>query len=416
MTALGAAAWRLRGWARRWFRSLLGVPVLAVLGGALLAVATLGLSLAIEAPTLATVDVAQQVLLAIGGATLTLAGFVLTIATLSLQFGATTYAPRLVEQLRRDRLLRFTLGGALGTFTYSIVVVLTVRSQHQDAATVATVLALVGATGTVLLFIALLDRLTARLRPGRTMAQLTEDARQAIARTYPDPASGAPEHGRDGVPGAASAGWAELPADAVVRREEGFGSLVDVDAAALATLARERAIQVDLLVPIGSFLGPDEPVALVTRAGSDAPADVDEEITAQVLGALALGDERTVDADPSYPLRLLVDIAIRALSPGLNDPTTAGQAIDHIGEVLVEASRRRLGPRALADDGRSLVVVPAPGWAALLDLAWTEIWHFGSDPQTRAALRTAFRRLQARVEPARRHELDELTSRLESAS
>ncbi|MDO8120798.1 DUF2254 domain-containing protein [Isoptericola sp. b490] len=402
MNPAGPLPWRFRAVVARWFRSLLGIPVVAVLAGASLAALTATLpSWVGPLPRVTTVDVAQRILPAIGGSTLSLAGFVLTIATLALQFGATTYAPRLVEQLRRERLLRLSLGGALGTFIYAILVMLAVNKEHPGVATVATTVAMAGATATVLLFIGLLDRLTAMLRPGRTMARLTHDARTVLARTYPDPATEDPDLVPTMMPEQATVDWAGLPAAGVVWRESGHGHLLDVDVDALVRIAQEHDLHIALTLPIGAFLPSREAIAILTRLSTGEPVDPDEPVAEAIRGTLQVGDERTVDADPAFPIRLLVDIAVRALSPGVNDPTTASQAIDHLGQVLGDAAGRRLGARAVVRDGRTLVTRPAPGWDGLLDLAWTEISAFGTDPQSAAALRRALGRLAARVGPRR---------------
>ena len=416
MSALRGVLWRFRGATRRWFQSLLGVPALGVLAGVALALGTAAASRWLDGrsvPDVATVTIARDVLPAIGGATLTLAGFVLTITTLSLQFGASTYAPRLVEQLRREPLLRHTLGGALGTFTYAIVVLLVVREAHPVAATLASVLALLGATGTVLLFIGLLDRLTAMLRPGRTMTRLTRQAFRVMESAYPDRDRAVPETGPDGLPDLEVVDWSCLPATGVVWREAGYGSLIDVDRAALVSLANECDLHVRMLVTVGTFLGSREAIAVLTDRSTGEPVDADDDKAARVLGALSVGDERSADADPSFPLRFLADIAVRALSPGINDPTTAGQAIDHIEQVLGKAADRQLGAVSLKHEDVEVATLPAPGWVALLDSAWTEIWHFGTDPQTRRALRAALTRLGARVPAERRADVDRLLQRLE---
>ncbi len=414
MERLANWTWQVRSGVRRWFGSLLGVPVVDILLGAALALLTAWLALWLDdVPTVVTVDVAQTVLPAIGSATLTLAGFVLTIATLSLQFGATTYAPRLVEQLRRDRLLRHTLGGALGTFTYSVVVILVVRTDHQIAATIAAVVALVGATGTVLLFIGLLERLTSTLRPGRTLSQVTAQALRTVDGAYPVESGGEAEPALDNLPEHTMVDWSGLPSAGVIWREGPAGNLVDIDLSSLESLARDRGLCVSLTVPIGAFLPSREAVAVLTDRSTGVPVDVDDDVGPMVRAALVVGDERTVDADPAFPLRLLVDIALRALSPGVNDPTTAGQAIDHIEQVVTELAGRRLGARLVLVDDEVGVSLPAPGWTSILDLAWTEIAHFGSDPQTRQSLGLALRRLYARVAPHRRGAVQQIADRLE---
>ena len=92
-----------------------------------------------------------------------------------------------------------------------------------------------------------------------------------------------------------------------------------------------------------------------------------------------LARQRTIDQDPAFAMRMLVDIAIRALSPAVNDPTTAVQALDRLEELLVELHRRDPGPVLVLDDhGGPAGRVPAPTWTDYLELAVTEIRHYGS--------------------------------------
>jgi len=86
-----------------------------------------------------------------------------------------------------------------------------------------------------------------------------------------------------------------------------------------------------------------------------------------LMSGIELGEERTFEHDPAYAIRLLVDIAIRALSPAVNDPTTAVQALDQIEDLLIRLSRRHLEDRAFRDvDGAVRLLVPSPAWADLL--------------------------------------------------
>jgi uncharacterized membrane protein len=100
----------------------------------------------------------------------------------------------------------------------------------------------------------------------------------------------------------------------------------------------------------------------------------------RLLKAVRLGDERTFDQDPKYAIRLLVDIAIRALSPAINDPTTAVQALDEIGDLLYRLGRRRLEIAVFYDDdGNPRLVMPSPTWEDFVQLAFDEIRAYGAD-------------------------------------
>lgn len=380
--------------------SLLAVP-LAYLLGAVLGVVGLYWLGEVEAPPLRPEDgnLAEDLLPAIGSATLTLAGFVLTITTLSIQFTATTYAPRLVQPLRRDPILQHTLGVALATFAFSFGVLIGVGPEGDISATVAVGVALAGAAATLLLFIALLERVTNRLRPGRMMRGVTDDALGVIERVYSAPHGEDPDDvGEDRVPDQVVADWSSLPDRGVVWWTGDYGLLVGAAFDRLRDLARDHDARIEFLLPAGAFVQRREALAVVRTQDGGAPVEVTDELRAAITGCVVVDAERTSDADPAFGLRLLVDSALRALSPGIQDPTTAAQAIEHLELILGVLAERRLGPRTLRDDEDAVrVVVPAPGWPAFVDLAFTEIVACADDPQTLRALERTFERLRARV-------------------
>jgi uncharacterized membrane protein len=120
--------------------------------------------------------------------------------------------------------------------------------------------------------------------------------------------------------------------------------------------------------------------------------------------AIRLAQERTFEQDPKYPLRLLVDIAIKALSPAINDPTTAVQALDQIEDLLYRLGRRALDAGCVKDDQGALrLVFPTPTWEDYLTLAFDEIRQFGaSSVQVMRRLRSALLGLMDSVTEAER--------------
>ncbi len=394
--------------------SLVAVPG-AYLGGALVLIgvaALLGGSVGDWAPGVVTDPaLAQSLLPSIGAATLSLAGFVLTITALSLQFSASSYAPRLVEDQRRDPVLQHTLGAALATSAFCFGVLLVVDDKRPGLASISVLAGLFGSAVTLLLFVLLLDRLTAVLRPGVTMRRVTRDAVRVIPEVYPD------EDG-DSEPAWSARGPTDLPDCRVVApdelgegrqivREGEFGLLVAYGFDALVDLAHDNGVYIDLTLPVGAFLQQRETVAVI-RGGELA-----EDGVRTLLGAILVDVERTVDHDPAYPLRLLVDVALRALSPGINDPTTAVQSLDHLEQILLVLAERRLGPRVLRDGaGTPRVAVPAPVWEAYLRLAYVEIAAMADGPQISAALERSLDRLAQRVPAARRTTVERLAAEL----
>jgi uncharacterized membrane protein len=172
--------------------------------------------------------------------------------------------------------------------------------------------------------------------------------------------------------------------------------LQTIDRAGLVELARNAGVTIELVPSIGDLLVPGQPIF---RLHGDGP--VDEETLRR---SVATGDERTMDQDPAFVFRLLADISAKALSPGVNDPTTSVQALDQIELLLRLVSDRRLTPgEVLDDEGTVRLIFPAPPWEAFLSIALEETRLFGATSiQVVRRLRALLDDLAATVPDCRR--------------
>jgi len=166
-----------------------------------------------------------------------------------------------------------------------------------------------------------------------------------------------------------------------------------VDDDALAMAADTQGVEIELLRAVGEFVPTAAPLALV-RGGSS----VDE---SRIRAAVHFGSERSMDQDVGFGMRQLVDIAERALSPGINDPTTAVQALDHLHDIVRRLATRALPPRQrTSDDGRLLLSVPQPQFDDYLALAFDEIAFWGKEsPRIRRRVEIALRDIDAAARP-----------------
>jgi uncharacterized membrane protein len=167
---------------------------------------------------------------------------------------------------------------------------------------------------------------------------------------------------------------AELPdetravhtAPSLLLKAERTGVVVSVDADRLLGVAQHGDRRLELVPAIGEFVPLGAPLA---RAwGAWDPAAVDE-----VRGSVTIDRERTVEQDPAFGFRQLVDVATRALSPGTNDPTTAVQVLDRLHDLLRRLADRRFPSAQRVVDGRVRLVLPRPGWDDYVSLAVDEI-------------------------------------------
>ncbi len=181
------------------------------------------------------------------------------------------------------------------------------------------------------------------------------------------------------------------------------------DRAALERAAEAGDLTIELLHAVGEYVGPGEVLLRVHGTGA-----LDEKA---VRDAVEIGEERTVEQDPAFAMRIIVDTAIRALSPAVNDPTTAVHGIDVLEVLVREIAARDLDASFTRDPaGRVRVAWRSPAWADVLDLAFDEIRAYGaSSVQVCRRLRAALEDLRAATAPSRHALIDEHMARLDAS-
>jgi uncharacterized membrane protein len=325
---------------------------------------------------------------AIAAATLAFVAVVFATTLVAIQLAASQYSPRTVRIFIRSRVTRVTLGLFLATFVFSLIVLVSnrasVRSANQFApvVSVATLLALTLAT--VFGFVAYLHGVVRLMRVQYLLEAIAAESRRAIEENFP--------------PASAYLDAEPPPPDPAPRRlcYTGTAGVVSAtDLYGLAEQCRQRDCWIELTVGVGEYLAHGTPVALV-HGGDLAARDVTR--------FFLIGGERTFAQDPAFGFRQLVDVAIRALSPAVNDPTTGVQAIDRLSDLLA-ITGNRLDPTGLRVDSAGTVRVKRKlrNFEGLLVLALTEVIRYGADaPQVVRRLHAMLDELQATL-PAERH-------------
>lgn len=366
----GWSALRLRLW---WERAFWVLPTLGVLLG-------LGLEITVhlvdlEVPPDALVGVtaggATQVLAAIGGGMVTFTGLVFSFVVLVLQFGSSQYSPRTVAYFLRARSTQVILATFLFTITFTFLSLLNVGRDHAPELAVlcAVVLLLVS----LVAFIALLHSVGRRIRVDAVLSALGRQACTQFERRMGGTAhlSTAPE----------ADPAAEREIVMTVRHTGRTGQVVAVDGARLLRIARRHRLTLTVRARVGDGVTRGSVLLECSPTGGGATAPLDAGPTGALLRRLAdcvvVDVERSLPLDPMYSLRLLVDVAMRALSPGINDPTTAVRALDEIEQVLRTAATLPLGTRSLAD-GPGRVRLSGPDWSDVVELALLEVLTVGA--------------------------------------
>jgi uncharacterized membrane protein len=216
-------------------------------------------------------------------------------------------------------------------------------------------------------FLYFVDFMVKSLRPISICQKLADDCTNIIEKIYPALLS----QEQSTVVSAQQSVWGD--AVATVNHEGTSGIILAFDEAGLVTLAARNDCMIRMIPQVGDFVSNGDPLFAVYRGGEALRHE-------ELRQSLALGVERTIEQDPGFVFRIIVDIAIKALSPAINDPTTAVSCIDQLHRLLRRIGQRNLGDGKLRDaQGTIRFIFPTPDWEDFVHLAVSEINHYGAD-------------------------------------
>jgi uncharacterized membrane protein len=366
----------------------------------------LALVMVVVVELLPTVDLlsAPQVdatlLTSVAGGMLALAGFVITISFITVEFASIAMSPRLVGILRRDRMVKRALGLAFGAFTFSTVGSLLVKPEENPTDDLFGIIATIWSILAAVMFVVMLDRITNTLRAGNAVATVGDKARKELDVVHPisfgdetdAPLAGSFSEDSVDVASDTTIEVVESPeaeywdgdrgmppttrfrgdGEESLHHEGRPGVLVAADLLALSRLASTLETRIDLHAPVGRFIPAGAPVLRIHGVRA-----LDHERA--LRSALVWASEPTLASDPRHAFRVLVDIGLKGLAPGVNDPTTAVQAIDQMHDLLRRIAWRQLGELRVRDAaGNVRVTMPSPTWGHYLRLACEELADFGA--------------------------------------
>ncbi len=376
--------------------SLWFVPAIWVVGSAVLAFALIAVDRA--TPDFARqfplvfgggADGARGLLSSIAGSMITVAGVTFSITIVALQLASTQFAPRVLRTFMRDRASQVVLGSFIGAFTYAILVLRSIRSPLDGGSafvpslsiSVGILFALI-AVGMLVYF---LHHIATRIQVTTIVGSVADEATRQISADWPAEADGAADPTPDGEPAIIAA-----------RRS---GNLQLLDVPGLLRVAARRDLVVHLLITPGDWVQQDAPLFGVWPASA-----TDEETAAALNDQITVGAQRSIEQDPAFGIRQLVDVAVKAISPGINDPTSATDCIDRLGQILVAAGRRHAPYRSHRDErGVVRVWVPYRDWDELVQLSFDQLRQYGArNVDISIALATVLRTIVTAV-PSTRH-------------
>ncbi len=349
--------------------SLFFIPMLAVIAAVVFGLVSLGLDRHLDPATdlplgfTSTVDSARSVLSTVAGATITFAGIAFSISLLIIQLASSQYSPRVVHTLFRDPFNKRVMALVVGTFTYCVIVLRSVRSPLEDGGSpiipnLSVAIAVLLGITTILAIVAFINHSAHTMDVSEILDRVSREAIVHIRDEWKSDSSG--DARLHPVP------IVQEPVHTVLFERSGWVQQVD-----LAKLL--ECTPDDTVVRLDTFPGRYAVEGTPLCALSPPPADRDE-VEQGLRRAVGVGATRTMQQDVSYGLRQLADVALKALSPGINDPTTAQDAIFHATAVLGELLRRDPPPRVRSGRrGTRLLLVEQPDHADLIGLAFDEV-------------------------------------------
>jgi uncharacterized membrane protein len=313
-------------------------------------------------------DGARQLLSAIATGLMTVTGVAFSVTVVALQLASSQFTPRVLRNFSADRANQIVLGVLIGTFTYAVLVLRTIRSGGANAeefvprlaVTVGVALALIS-IGWLIYFI---NHAASSMRVSVILDRVSAETLRHVRQYFPEPF-----HGE-------TATWAEdePPADesqVVPARKAGY--LQAVDTATLFQLGQRGGLRIRMTCEVGQFLLRGQPLAHLTP-----PGKADEEMVHAICQAFVIGDERTPKQDIEFGIIEIADIAIKALSPSINDPTTAMRCIDRLTQILQELGHRRPAAEPRTEDGSTPFLARHLQYERAVGLAFDQIRHFGA--------------------------------------
>jgi len=317
-------------------------------------------------------DGSRGMLSAIAGSMLTVAALAFSLTLNAVTQASGQFTPRIFRNFMRDRANQFVLGYFVSVFAFCLIVLRTIRcgDELKFVPSLSVMFGLVFALGGVLVLIFFIHHIAESLQITTILDRITDETKKSVETLFPqelgDAATG------DEKDAAALAAkmkdWAKIPA-----LESGYVQSVDTEG--LLKFAVENKVLIRMRRGIGQFVGSGAALAEIapdTETIVQKIALNDEKI-GEINNFCAISRHRTVEQDVGFGIRQIVDIALKALSPGINDTTTAVNCIDHLGEIVGQIARRRIPTNVRTKDDVPRVIVVAPGFGDYVATAFDQI-------------------------------------------
>lgn len=344
-------------------------------------------------------DGARGMLTAIAGSMITVAGLIFSLTLSTLAQISSQYTPRVLRNFMRDRANQMVLGFFVSIFVYCLIVLRTIRGGDEGSfiPSLAVLMGLVLALVSIGVLIFFIHHIASSIQASNIVRNATEETEAAIQRLFPNELGqeANPSEAQELLEKAGQLTWLAIPSHT-------NGYLQSIDEEGLLKLARDLDGVVRMEHGIGGFVARGAALVSVASYGNERVL-VDDKLKDRVNEQFGLGSQRTIEQDAGFGLRQIVDIALKALSPGVNDTTTAIISVDYLGALLAQLADRRLAHPLRADDDRVRVIAVRPSFEQFLSTAFDQI-RICADGNAAVYLRmlTALATIEQRIQDPKR--------------
>ncbi len=314
-------------------------------------------------------DGSRGMLTAIASSMLTVAALTFSLTLNAVTQASAQFTPRIFRNYLRDRGNQFVLGYFLAVFAYCLIVLRTIRGGDEVTfvPSLAVIVGLLLALGGIAVLIYFIHHIASSLQINGIIAGIVRETKESMEKLFPVEMGSSAKEINEEIPDEDGRQWAEVRSS-----EAGYLQLIDSDV--LLEIARENRLLLRLEVSTGQFVGTGSTLVSVSSiAEVTRKLPEDESLSEDITDLFSISDNRTIEQDVGFGIRQLVDIALKALSSGVNDTTTAVTCVDNLGELIGELAVRKFPSRVRAADGEVFVIAHTPDFADYVDQAFDQI-------------------------------------------
>jgi uncharacterized membrane protein len=358
------------------------VPIIMTIGAIILSIFTLSIDTLLLQSTdmrgwwlyTGGPDGARTVLATTAGSMITVAGVVFSITIVVLSLASSQFGPRLIKNFIDKRINQMVLGTFIATFIFCILTLQKIRGPDEATfvPNISVTIGIVLGVASLIVLIYFIHSISTSIRANNIIANVCEELDNSIERIFPE------ESGSDRS--MTDRSFEDLTEERGYISEKYYceiksipseksGYLLGYDIAELLTIAVKEDILIRIDHRPGDFIVSNNPLLWIWPGKK-----LDEKLGKMLINTFMVGSERSSDQDIEYPIHLLVEIAVRALSPGVNDPFTAITCIDWLGEALSKLARKKIhGPLYFDEDGKIRVIAKSVTFSGAVDSAFNQI-------------------------------------------